>query len=115
LLIAVVATIIIVRWAHKRQAATGQPFHTVWTSIALIVGLPLLVFVVSGFPLTFDVPVAGKFNLTGGSVVGPEFMSLFLALSFNTEKGQKERHHQPAPERRIHHLEAQAAVKKPEG
>jgi general L-amino acid transport system permease protein len=28
--------------------------------------------------------VAGKFNLTGGSVVGPEFMSLFLALSFYT-------------------------------
>ena len=75
LVIAIVATIIIARWAHKRQAATGRPFHTVWTSIALIVGLPLLVFVVSGFPLTFDVPVAGKFNLTGGSVVGPEFMA----------------------------------------
>jgi general L-amino acid transport system permease protein len=30
------------------------------------------------------VPVAGKFNLTGGSVIGPEFMSLFLALSFYT-------------------------------
>ncbi|MGO8502704.1 amino acid ABC transporter permease [Rhizobium leguminosarum] len=84
LLIAIVATIIITRWAHKRQAATGQPFHTVWTAIALIVGLPLLVFVVTGFPLTFDLPVAGKFNLTGGSVVGPEFMSLFLALSFYT-------------------------------
>ncbi|MBB6224081.1 general L-amino acid transport system permease protein [Rhizobium leguminosarum] len=84
LLIAIVAAIIMARWAHKRQAATGQPFHTVWASIALIVGLPLLVFVASGFPLTFDVPVAGKFNLTGGSVVGPEFMSLFLALSFYT-------------------------------
>jgi general L-amino acid transport system permease protein len=41
-------------------------------------------FLASGLPMSFDIPVAGKFNLTGGSVVGPEFMSLFLALSFYT-------------------------------
>jgi general L-amino acid transport system permease protein len=83
-LIGIVATVFTARWAHKRQAATGQPFHTIWASIGLIVGLPVLVFLVSGLPLSFDIPVAGKFNLTGGSVVGPEFMSLFLALSFYT-------------------------------
>jgi general L-amino acid transport system permease protein len=84
LLIGIVATVVMVRWAHKRQAATGKPFHTVWASIGLIVGLPILAFLLSGLPLSFDIPVAGKFNLTGGSVVGPEFMSLFLALSFYT-------------------------------
>jgi general L-amino acid transport system permease protein len=84
LLIGIVATVVMVRWAHKRQAATGMPFHTVWASIGLIVGLPVLAFLLSGLPLSFDIPVAGKFNLTGGSVVGPEFMSLFLALSFYT-------------------------------
>jgi general L-amino acid transport system permease protein len=84
LLIGIVATVVMVRWAHKRQAATGKPFHTVWASIGLIVGLPVLAFLLSGLPLSFDIPVAGKFNLTGGSVVGPEFMSLFLALSFYT-------------------------------
>ncbi|MDC9811985.1 MULTISPECIES: amino acid ABC transporter permease [Rhizobium] len=84
LLIGIVATVFMVRWAHKRQAATGQPFHTIWASIGLIVGLPVLAFLVSGLPLSFDIPVAGKFNLTGGSVIGPEFMSLFLALSFYT-------------------------------
>jgi general L-amino acid transport system permease protein len=84
ILIGIVATVFTARWAHKRQAATGQQFHTVWASIGLIVGLPVLVFLVSGMPLSFDIPVAGKFNLTGGSVVGPEFMSLFLALSFYT-------------------------------
>lgn len=84
LVIAVVATVFTARWAHKRQAATGQPFHTIWVSIGLIVGLPILAFLVAGLPMTFDYPTAGKFNLTGGSVVGPEFMSLFLALSFYT-------------------------------
>jgi general L-amino acid transport system permease protein len=63
---------------------TGQPFHTIWVGLALIIGLPLVVFLALGAPLTFDYPVAGKFNLTGGTVVGPEFMSLYLALSFYT-------------------------------
>ncbi|QWW69367.1 amino acid ABC transporter permease [Rhizobium sp. WYJ-E13] len=82
--VAIIATVITARWAHCRQAATGQPFHTIWVSIGLIVGLPLVAFLLAGAPLSFDFPVAGKFNLTGGSVVGPEFMSLFLALSFYT-------------------------------
>ncbi|NLS06838.1 amino acid ABC transporter permease [Rhizobium sp. P32RR-XVIII] len=84
LIVGVIAAIATTRWAHKRQAATGQPFHTILASIALILGLPVLAFLVTGVPVTFDVPVAGKFNLTGGSVVGPEFMSLYLALSFYT-------------------------------
>ncbi|PKA39726.1 amino acid ABC transporter permease [Rhizobium sullae] len=83
-IVGIAGAIITARWAHKRQAATGQPFHTIWASIALIAGLPVLAFLVTGLPMSFDLPVAGKFNLTGGSVVGPEFMSLFLALSFYT-------------------------------
>ncbi|MGW9230643.1 amino acid ABC transporter permease [Pseudorhizobium sp. NPDC055634] len=82
--VAIVASFVIARWAKARQIATGQPFHTVWTSIALIVGLPLLAFLVAGSPLTFDYPVAGRFNLTGGAVVAPEFVALYLALSFYT-------------------------------
>jgi general L-amino acid transport system permease protein len=35
-------------------------------------------------PLTFDYPVAGRFNLTGGSVIAPEFVALYLALAFYT-------------------------------
>ncbi|WP_018239599.1 amino acid ABC transporter permease [Ensifer sp. BR816] len=84
LLIAVAATFFVARYARQKQMATGQRFPVLWTALGLIIGLPLLTFLATGAPLTFDVPVAGKFNLTGGSVVGPEFMSLFLALSFYT-------------------------------
>ncbi len=83
-IIAIVASVLVARWSSKRQMATGQTFPVLRTIAALIIGLPLLVFLATGAPLTFDYPVAGKFNLTGGSVVGPEFMSLFLALSFYT-------------------------------
>ncbi|AYD01422.1 amino acid ABC transporter permease [Neorhizobium sp. NCHU2750] len=84
LLVGIVASVFVARWAKQRQMRTGQPFHTIWAGLALIIGLPLLVFLVLGAPLSFDYPVAGKFNLTGGSVVGPEFISLYLALSFYT-------------------------------
>ncbi|ENN86992.1 general L-amino acid ABC transporter, permease protein [Rhizobium freirei PRF 81] len=84
LLVAIAAVFLVARWAHKRQAATGQQFHTIWVSIAILVGLPLLVFLATGMPLSFDYPIAGKFNLTGGAVVGPEFIALLLALSLYT-------------------------------
>jgi general L-amino acid transport system permease protein len=70
--------------AKARQAATGQQFPVFLTSLGLIVGLPLLAFFAAGMPLTLDFPQKGAFNLTGGFNVKPEFLSLFLALSFYT-------------------------------
>ncbi|MDO9415391.1 amino acid ABC transporter permease [Pararhizobium sp.] len=80
----VIASFFIARFARKRQMATGQGFPLLPTVLGLVIGLPVLVFLITGMPLSFDVPIAGKFNLTGGSVIGPEFLSLFLALSFYT-------------------------------
>ena len=84
LLLGVVFSFFVARWARKRQMETGQQFPVLWTALALIVGLPLLGFVAAGFPLTFDMPQKGTFNLTGGANIIPEFLSLFLALSFYT-------------------------------
>ena len=69
---------------RPRQMATGQQFPVFLTSLALIIGLPAAGLVLAGFPLTLDFPQKGTFNLTGGSNVKPEFLSLFLALSFYT-------------------------------
>ncbi|KQY14579.1 amino acid ABC transporter permease [Rhizobium sp. Root482] len=84
LIVAVIASIAIAQFARKRQMETGQRFPLLWTVLGLLIGLPLLTFFVTGMPISFDIPVAGKFNLTGGMVVGPEFLSLYLALSFYT-------------------------------
>lgn len=80
----VLLAFIVARWAGRRQMATGRRFPVLWASIALIVGLPLAAFALTGFPLSFDVPKASIFNLTGGIQVKPEFLSLYLALSFYT-------------------------------
>lgn len=80
----IVATILVARWAKARQMKTGQPFHTVWAGVGLIVGLPVLTFLVTGLPLSFDIPELGTFRPKGGTTILPELISLFLALSTYT-------------------------------
>ena len=82
--IGIVGAIIYSQWANRRQLATGIRPPVLWINLALIIGLPVVAFVVLGMPMTFDIPVLGKFNMSGGTVVGPEFLSLYMALSFYT-------------------------------
>ncbi len=84
LLLAIGMTWFVARRAYQRQMATGQQFPVLWTGLALIIGLPVLAFMAAGFPLTLDFPRQSTFNLAGGFQVKPEFLSLFLALSFYT-------------------------------
>jgi len=74
----------VARRARARQMATGQQFPVFWTSLGLLIGLPLLAFAASGFPLSFEFPQQGTFNLTGGFQIKPEFIALYMALSFYT-------------------------------
>lgn len=71
-------------WAKRRQMETGQQFPTFSASLALFIVLPVIAYFIAGGPVTFDIPVKGRFNLQGGAVLGPEFMSLYLALSLYT-------------------------------
>ncbi len=80
----IVGAIVLRSWARKRQAATGLPFPYVLTGIAMILVLPFFGLAVAGWPITFDFPVLGGFNFTGGTVIIPEFMALLVALSIYT-------------------------------
>ncbi|WOC15056.1 hypothetical protein MP213Fo_05050 [Pseudochrobactrum sp. MP213Fo] len=84
LLVAVVAAFILYRWARIRQMKTGQILPVWRYALAMIIGLPLLTFLATGMPVSFDMPKLGAFNLAGGSQVKPEFLALYLALSFYT-------------------------------
>ncbi|MEE8365734.1 MAG: amino acid ABC transporter permease [Gammaproteobacteria bacterium] len=84
LIIAIIGVIFMARWAHKRQDATGQQFHTVYASLGLIIGLPLLALIVTGFPLSWDLPELKGFNFVGGMVIIPEFVALWVSLSIYT-------------------------------
>ena len=84
LVLSVVLVVILKSWSTRRQALTGRRFPVLWSSVALLVALPTAAFVASGAPVTFDIPVATRFNVTGGSTLSPEFVALYLAISLYT-------------------------------
>jgi len=79
-----VATYFIRRWAKKRQEGTGRYFPVFRVSIALIIGLPLIVWFALGSPMEMDAPKLTGFNFEGGLTVSPEFMALLLGLVLYT-------------------------------
>ena len=83
-LIAIVAIVMMVRWANKRFEATGQPFHKFWVGLALLLVIPGLSMLVFGSPVHWELPQLKGFNFTGGWVLIPELISLTLALTIYT-------------------------------
>ena len=49
-------------WARKRQERSGQQAPVFWVVLALVIGLPLVVLALKGFPLNFNYPQAGRFQ-----------------------------------------------------
>lgn len=83
-LVAIAAVFVLSRWAARRQEATGRIFPTFRVGAAVLVGLPLLVFLLSGMPLSFEYPELKGFNFVGGFVFKPELMALLLGLVIYT-------------------------------
>ena len=69
------------RWAHKRQDDTGRQFPLFSASVALLVLLPGLVFLVTGSPLEWDMPVIKGFNFVGGFSLPVSFLALLISLT----------------------------------
>jgi general L-amino acid transport system permease protein len=83
-LLGVVVTVVLARWARRRQEETGRQFPLFWASVALLIGLPLLVFFATGFPIGLERPQLRGFNFVGGLRLMPEFVALLAALSIYT-------------------------------
>ncbi len=84
IIVGIGAAALLVWYSRKRQLATGHRLPTLWPSIGLIIGLPLVIFLLSGMPVEFEYPTATRFNLRGGFQIKPEFLALFVALSVYT-------------------------------
>lgn len=82
--IGIVGTILAARWARQRQVQTGQQFPTGQVGLALIVGLPVVVALLTGLPWTWEYPALKGFNFTGGWWIQPEFLALLVALTMYT-------------------------------
>jgi general L-amino acid transport system permease protein len=84
LLTAIVVVIAFVIWARKHQDKTGIKYPSFTISTAIIIGLPLLTFFISGSPMSWEIPVIKGFNFKGGTSIKPEYIALTFALAYYT-------------------------------
>jgi general L-amino acid transport system permease protein len=84
LIAAIITSILFAYWARKRREQTGQFIATFWPIIALLTGLPLVVWLIGGAPLVWDTPALRGFNFRGGASLTPEFMALLIGITVYT-------------------------------
>ncbi|ALG74049.1 amino acid ABC transporter permease [Azospirillum thiophilum] len=84
LLAGIAAAIGIVRYSRRHREATGKPFPTLPAAVAALLLPPAAMFIATGAPLAFDVPVLAGFNFEGGGAITPEFTALLIGLSVYT-------------------------------
>ena len=84
LLAAIAIVVFFVRWERKNQDATGENYPVFSISLAILFGLPLIVFFISGAPMAWEIPALKGFNFKGGTSIKPEYIALTFALSYYT-------------------------------
>jgi general L-amino acid transport system permease protein len=80
----VLGAIFYAMYAKKKQEKTGVQSPVGTVTGVLLFALPLLVFLLSGSPMTFDYPAPTRFNIAGGMTVQPEFLALLFGLVIYT-------------------------------
>jgi general L-amino acid transport system permease protein len=84
ILVAIVASLLLQRYARRQLFESGRLIK-IWPYVmGLLIGLPLLTALLFGPPVTFEVPELKGFNFSGGSRIIPEFVALTVALSTYT-------------------------------
>ena len=73
-----------IRWAKKVRDETGRIYPVFWISAGAIVGATTVAFLAAGMPLSWAIPELKGFNFRGGLSIKPEFIALWLALSYYT-------------------------------
>ncbi len=86
---AIISIIFFSKYATKQRDEFGKQLPTLYISIGLLIGLPLLTFLIGGVSLSFEIPELEQLSTTvyvykGGVSIIPELISLALALSMYT-------------------------------
>ncbi|WP_426217789.1 amino acid ABC transporter permease [Pseudomonas sp. DWRC2-2] len=102
---AVIASVVVSKLAIRRKMKTGQDSPALLINLGMLIGLPAVIFVLSGTPLVLDVPALRGLNFRGGAEISPEFAALTFGLAaygaafmaeivragiLSVEKGQRE-------------------------
>lgn len=82
--VAVVLSWVVYKWARYRQDLTGQDFPVIYTALALLTVLPLISILLFGVPFHWEYPKLTGFNFSGGVTIIPELAALLIALTIYT-------------------------------
>ena len=72
------------RWARAYQARTCRAVPVGLISLGVVVVPVLGAFALAGMPLRWEVPALAGFNFRGGLAIKPEFLALWIALTYYT-------------------------------
>ena len=84
-----IAVFFLSKYAKKQREEFGKQIPAFYISCLILIGLPLLTFLVGGVSLSFEIPELNQLSKTiyvykGGVTIIPELISLALALSMYT-------------------------------
>ncbi|QDC00741.1 ABC transporter permease subunit [Mesorhizobium sp. 8] len=83
LVVGLAMAFVVRRASLRRRLATGRVNAGGWIALAVAV-LPLAaVWLAGGLAVSWDIPEAGRFRITGGAQVRPEFVALLFGLALS--------------------------------
>jgi len=88
-IISIILIIFVSRYAKRQRDEYGKQLPTLYISLVIFFGLPILSFLIGGVNLSFQIPELNQLSKTvyvykGGVSIIPELISLALALSMYT-------------------------------
>ena len=79
--VAILLVVLLYYWAKKRQENTGNTFPVFRWGLLILFLLPFIVAWLTSFPISWKIPVFGRFNFQGGTELLPEFVAMLFGLT----------------------------------
>ena len=79
--VAILIVVLLYYWAKKRQENTGNTFPVFRWGLLILFFLPFIVAWLTSFPISWKIPVFGRFNFQGGTELLPEFVAMLFGLT----------------------------------
>ena len=84
LIVGAIGAWLVARWARQRMDATGQQFPAFWAGLGVMALCAAIGWALMGAPTAVSYPEIGRFRVSGGGTITPEFMSLLFGLTIYT-------------------------------
>lgn len=84
IVVGLIAAWMIARWAQQRMDATGERFPAFWAGVGAVAVCAFIGWLVMGAPTAVSYPDIGRFRVSGGATLTPEFMAVLFGLTIYT-------------------------------